>query len=455
MDFTGYKHVATFMVLAEIIVLLLTYRRHPRLAIYVILVSIVLKGQYLWVGRAIYAWQIGALLGLAYLATGPARGITLQAGRALSVFHTSMLLYFTYTFLVSVPMWLVFGAEGLGDTGTQVSMSRVLTQTVYFFFLIGLYGFGLRAGRHLNTIDLLKAIILTATLVGYGAILQTFVLRYAGINIFPIIGSDDTIRSAYLLDTVFRATSFAGEPKHLGLLMSMGLIALFVTRLFRISTGGRLAFHKPLAMSIALLLSLSSTGIFLAAGGIGLVAVLFFQRLRSADLAAIGVLAVMMLTQVVGAEGDFASSLERQLQRTEFEVQDESVKDGLLADPLFSVTGTGLGNIHLIAVDYLPSNFPLFRDRGYKANSGLFYVLGDSGVIGLLLLLLGPLFGVQGYVRMRRHLTPEQRREALSALALIVVSLFSFILRYDVAYFLFSGFVFTRLRMLRAQAKAA
>ncbi|MCU4653759.1 hypothetical protein N8I71_13020 [Roseibacterium sp. SDUM158016] len=454
MDFAGYQYVATLIVLAEIAIISLTYRRNPKLAIYAALLSLMLKGQYLWVGRPIYAWQIAALFGLIYLARGQARSVVLPAGRGLSAFHVSMLLYFIYTFSISVPMWLLFSLEELGNSGTQVSISRIVTQTFYFLFLVGLYGFGVRAGRYLDTFVLLRAIIMIATVVAYGAIIQTLIVRYAGINIFPIIGSDGTLRSAFILDTTFRATSFAGEPKHLGLAMAIGLIAIFLTRLFRIPIGGFLAIHKPMSMLVALLLSLSSTGYFIAMGGIGLAAALFFRRLRRTDLVVISLLATVLLTQVIGSGGNFGTTLERQLDRTEFEVQDQSVRDGLLANPAFLFTGTGLGNIHLIAVEFLPSNFPLFRTYGYKANSGLFFVLGDSGLIGLLLLILGPLFAARSYFRMRKFLTPWQRKEALSTLALIVVAVFSFAMRFDVIFFMFSGFVFTRLALLRAQVVA-
>jgi hypothetical protein len=266
MDFAGYRYVAMLVVLIEIAVILMTYRRNPKLAIYVVLLSIVLKGQYLWFGRAIFAWQVASIFGLAYIGSGQIRRTARNAGRALGFMRMSMLLYFIYTISISFPMWLVFSAEGLGNAGTEVNATRILTQLVYFGFVIGLFGLGLRAGRHLTTASLLNAIIIIAALAAYGAILQTLIMHLVGINIFPIIGSDDTTRSAFILGSTFRANSFVGEPKHLGLLMSMGLISYYLTRLFRIPAGGRFAWHKPLAMTAALILSLSTTGIVITAG---------------------------------------------------------------------------------------------------------------------------------------------------------------------------------------------
>lgn len=452
MDFAGYRYITIFMLLAELAVMVLAYKRNPRLAMAAVLLSIAFKGQYLWIGRAIYAWQIAAIFGLFYLAAGKGKEAVIRTGGALGFFHKSMQLYFIYTILASITMWLVFAAEGLSDGVTQASVPRALTQTIYFLFIVGIYGLGLLAGRYLTFIELLRIIILIAAITAYGAIVQTLIMLFTGINIFPIIGSDDTISSAYIMDQTFRANSFAGEPKHLGLLMSMGLISYFAMRLLRIPTEGRFAAIKPLVMAIALMLSLSTTGIIVTAVGIGFLAATFFRQLRIADVAVAGGLALALLTQVIGSDVGYAAALEGQINRAGFEVQDESVMQALFANPGLILTGTGLGNIHLIAVDYLPPDFPLFRDDGYKANSGLFFVMGDSGLMGLLLLLAIPLFGMRSYVRMHRQFTPSQSNEALLALAIIVVSLISFLLRYDVSYFLLSGFVYTRLALLRAQA---
>lgn len=454
MDFAGYTYASTAAVLAEIAVILWALRRRPVWAIYAILLSIFLKGQYLWVGRPIYAWQVAALVGLVFLFTRGSRTM-LQPGAAIAGYRLSLQLFFAYSFLISIPLWMLFSFEGLGHVGTQVSASRVLSQTVFFGFLIGIFGIGLWAGRFLTAVSLLRAVILIATIVAYGAIVQFLLVRFVGINIFPIIGSDDTIRSAYIMQLVFRASSFAGEPKHLGILMSMGLIYCFLARLFRIPIGRRIAIHKPMAIGTALLLSLSTTGFAITAVGIGLAATIFFRRLRWEDIALVGIAVTVVATQVIGAGSDFATSLLGQLSRMEFEVQDQSVVQGLLNAPMLLLTGTGLGNIHLFAVDFLPPEFPLFRDHGYKANSGVLFIIGDSGLIGLFLVLIGPLFALQSYLLMRKYLGTEQRREAMTILAIVLLTTVSFLLRFDPLFFLISGFAVTRLAFVRTEAIGA
>lgn len=451
MNFAGYAYITQVMVLAEIVVIFFVYKHKPVWAIYAILLSIFLKGQYIWLGRPIYAWQIAALLGLVFLITGRSKNNMLRPGKALAYYRLSMQVFFIYSFLISIPFWLIFSAENLGGVGTQVSVSRVITQTVYFGFLLGMFGIGLWAGRFLTAVNLLRGVIFIATILAYGAIVQSLLVRFVGVNIFPIIGSDGTERSAYIMQLVFRASSFAGEPKHLGILMSVGLIYCYLARLMRIPIGRQFTIHKPLAMGIALLMSLSTTGFALSAAGIGVASIIFFRRIRSLDIALAGIAFAVLVTQVIGAGGDYATSLLSQLNKMEIEVQDQSVRQGLLHHPGLLFAGTGLGNIHLFAVDFLPAEFPLFRDQGYKANSGLWFIIGDSGLIGMFLLLIGPVFGVQGYLQMRRSLSQEQRREALTTLAIVLMTTVSFLLRFDVLIFLISGFAVTRLAVLRTE----
>lgn len=452
MDFAGYKYIATLLAFTEIAIVLLYYRRDPKLAFYAILVSIALKGQYLWVGRPIFAWQIAGLLGLVFMFGRSSAAAALRPGRTLSGINVAFQLYCIYALAISVPLWAMFSAEGLGNSATAVSSTRIVTQVVYFSFIVGLFGFGRYAGRYVTTFDLLRTLVIVATIVAAFALVQVVVFSRTGLNLFPIIGSDDTIRSAYINNQTFRATSFAGEPKHLGILMSVGLTSFFLARLFRIRIAGRMAALMPLTMIVAVVLSLSTTGIALSVAGIGISSILFFRRFRFIDAAALSIVLVAFLGWYLNADTSFQVAMEQQLTKEGLEPQDDSVRLALLANPEFILTGTGLGNIHLIAADYLPANFPLFRDVGYKPNSGFLFVLGDTGLIGLALLAAMLVFGLQGYLKERKLYSIDARREATVSLAVLFLTFISLMLRYDVLFFLLSGFVYTRLSILRTRA---
>ncbi len=453
MDFAPYQFIALGMVAVEAALIFLTYRRNPRVAIYMTIISLVMKGQYLWLGRPLYAWHLSAFLGLIFIALPPRSGGDIVAGGTLSLFRKVMIAFFLYSFLISMLMWVLLPAAGIDDASHNVTLERMATQTFYLLLLVGIFWFGVTVGRFMSIRDFLRAIVILAAITAYFAIIQVLVFSLFGVNLFPIIGSDNILRSAFILDTTFRATSFAGEPKHLGMLMSIGLSAFFLTRIFRISVG-RYSLHIPISMITALLLSLSTTGLYLSIVSVGTLALIFLSRLRKIDLALFAVVVVLGLTDLVGFSGSFESSLAQQLSKFNFEVQDESVMLALLENPAFAFLGTGLGNIHLFAVEYLPANFPLFRTGGYKANSGFLFILGDSGIVGLALLLLAPACALSAYLKERGAYDRDARREGMITLALLGVALLSFMLRYSELYFFIAGFAYTRLAIARNHARA-
>lgn len=445
MIFAGYAYIAQVLVIVEIVVLVLAYRRNPRLALYVMLVSIFLKGQYLIVDRPYYAWHFAAVVGLYFMFINWMKRASFRVDRSLTAFDSSVKLYFIYSLAISVPMWILFSAEAPDAANTGPTAMRISTQVVYLLFLVGLYGFGQRLGSSLTTFDLIRALAIIATVLAYFALLQVVVMTITGINLFPIYGDAGSLRSAYILNETFRATSFAGEPKHLGILMSVGLTAFYLARLFRIRIIGRFDFHMPIVMVSALLLSFSTTGFVLTVASIGVITFIFFFKLRTKDIVFLGSASLFFVIWISSNGSEFLSAIDSQTSKTDFEVQDVSVRLALLANPMFFLTGTGLGNIHLLAVDYLPHDFPLFLDQGYKANSGIFFVLGDSGLPGLLLLLVAPFLALRFYRINSRFISVDQRTETLVSLALLFLALVSFLLRYDVYIFFLSGFVFSRL----------
>ena len=421
-NFSGYLHIAIIFFVVEISVIVLTYRRNPRFAIIAILVSMYFKGQYFWIGRAIYAWQFAAVVGIGYMFLIQWRASGTGVERTLSTVRNVLVLYFLFTIFISVPLWLFFSFEELGEIGTSVSLNRVGTQVVFLLFSLGISVFGMLGAYYISALEFLRVLVIIATVAAYGAILQVFVATYFFINIFPILGPDNTLRSAYILDTTFRATSVVGEPKHLGILMATGLVCMFLARLFRARLFRHFGIHAAMAMGVALLLSLSTSGFVLTLAGLGALASVYITRLRTIDLIGIGFVALLLATQIALDDEGFVSLVLSQLSRAYIEVQDESVRLALLDNPLLLVTGTGLGNVHLFAVEFLPDSFPLFRDYGYKANSGLFYVLGDSGIVGLILLAAVPIATFLGYWRLRSYLNAEQEFEGAIVVALLLIA---------------------------------
>ena len=98
--------------------------------------------------------------------------------------------------------------------------------------------------------------------------------------------------------------------------------------------------------------------------------------------------------------------------------------------PYLTLFGSGLGNIHHFAVSYLPSDFPLFKDAPYKANSGLLYIIGDIGMVGLMLFLSAQIYPYKVLSGIRKTNDHSKIKEAEISILLLYVTLIAFMLRY-------------------------
>lgn len=438
MELTGYVYVVHAAVVLGIAAILFFFRRNPVVALYVIAASLLFKGQYIWVGNPLFPWQFAGLIGLVYFLRRDNGMTHLRHGPSLGRFYSGHLLFFFYTFLISGVMWVFLSMDDFLHTSEPLTISRVFTQSLYTCLLFGLFIAGIHLGRHLSAGQVLRAIVTISSITAFFAIVQVVVFKLSGINIFPIIGSDDLMRSAYLLDTTFRATSFTGEPKHLGVVMAFGLTCLFLLHLFRMLKGNAWILQAPL-MVLGLVLSLSATGFYLLLLGIVLASTIFFRRLRVATVTLLLLAAASAGLQNLMFDDVFIEAVEQQASKLSFEVQDQSVWLALLDNPFIALAGSGLGNIHFYAVDYLPPEFPLFRDAPYKANSGLFFVIGDSGIIGLLLLAASALMPALHYRRSSPTVSLDQRRELGVSLALYFTAFGFFLLRFSEMYYFLGG----------------
>ena len=130
---------------------------------------------------------------------------------------------------------------------------------------------------------------------------------------------------------------------------------------------------------------------------------------------------------------------EKQFSKASMEVQDDAIFKYLFEENIFhSIIGTGLGNIHYYAVDYLPINFPLFRDTPFKANTGFMYMVSEYGIVGMLILYITTILLILKnlyYTRILKIVYPEE----IIIIQLTVVFSIVFLFRYYEFFFLLLG----------------
>jgi hypothetical protein len=449
MLFTAYQYLSIFLVITMLLVVVLCFKRWPQLTLLATVISIFLKGHYLWLGAPIYAWQASGLLGLLMLVT-QSNLRKKNLGKQLSMMLTLNYFYFGFTILVSCLFWITFYFEPF-RIESSVRGKKMVLQLINIFLMLGLFSLGQYLSRAVTSEKFLQLVLDFCFIVAVLALIQFFVFKTLELNIFPVLGSDGSQRSTFLKDYIFRVNSIVGEPKHLGILMAFGLAAFGICLKSKVN----FRFPKmiyPCIFITSILLSFSTTGMYISIILLLFVRFLLFKRVRLPELVFYSLILILTPIVVAGIDENLMKVFLSQVTKGSLEVQDLSILRALIEYPYLTLFGSGLGNIHHFAVSYLPSDFPLFKDAPYKANSGLLYIIGDIGMVGLMLFLSAQIYPYKVLSGIRKTNDHSKIKEAEISILLLYVTLIAFMLRYTELIFLVSGFVMVRLSLLRARS---
>ncbi|RLA52871.1 MAG: hypothetical protein DRR42_06410 [Gammaproteobacteria bacterium] len=415
--------------------------KNPKRAFYILIFSFPLKSLYVWVGADIQIWK---LISLAFLLRSiPRLAYGLPLGRSARSYVSLIYLFIFYVVLITAVNTLILDETTVYKMigGFFKNEGRILFQLMFFAITMNLIFIPLLVIRSASdAITSLRIFLYALVFLGLLGVVQYVVFHLVGFDLFPIQNIDGTTRSGFVLgirDTVFRVNSIAGESKHLAVAMVFGITILLLCKMnnFKI-----VKYENTILIMFLfnLLSSFSTTGIVWAS--IALVMLIIIRGvfewksiLLVLCVSAIGITSFFNLSEVN------RSAVEKQAKRSGFEVQDETILEYFIDQPFHAITGVGLGNIHHYSVKYFPPSFPLFRNRPYKANSGVLYMLADFGLIGMCLLYI-PI-----YLSLRRNIRVERRYPRKEISPIIVISRFTlivsvlFLARYNELLFICFG----------------
>lgn len=318
--------------------------------------------------------------------------------------------------------------NGVGRIATQLAKWTIWILFILYFWSV----------RHLlDPAFLFRAYLMSIVLLASLGLLQFFVYRVTGIDIFPINREEGFTA---LLGETMRVTSLAGEPKRFASSLVTAIVVLFALGpMIPVRSWTRRAMVALLVS--CLLLATSSSGFFtIAAAGIVLL-VLLNSRVPFSGPAVrtITTLAVLMIacayfsmaaiTDLIAphvsrsVEGLVDIIRFQTLDRLRLDDTDAVYVTFFVDNPEQLLFGVGLGLGHTSAMEYIPPHQQYYMSGTVMPpKSGVVEALVASGVLGLLL------FGramswivVQGEGQSR--LTPMRKLRLQSAgVALIVVA---------------------------------
>jgi len=418
---------------------LLNIIKKPINLLFIIIFTFLFKNFYVFIGTRIDIWMI---LSLMFLAIYFFKWLIEYRNYNKNVYEFLLIFFIIYVVsmtLINQYFFIDFNLH-IMKGGFLKNEGRIISQLVFFFLTINLIFisyFLIKDNNHISKI--LYLIILACKILTVFAIFQYVMVNILGqANPFPISGSDGILHSGYILDKTFRLNSIAGEPKHLGIVMALGIILLFLSKLNNVKLSSYTNLWI-LSFVFVLFYTYSTTGYALTIIGIGL-SLLFVGFLNKRVFLFLLITTVISIT-FISYNFTLDETFISQSSKNSLEIQDLTVYEYLINENIFhAFIGTGLGNIHHFAADYFPSYFPLFKDNPYKANSGILFMLADYGLIGIIILYSIVFFLLKRLLYYAKHTTILTNEEKIIIYFTVVLSIL-FLFRYYELFFIFLGIV--------------
>jgi hypothetical protein len=291
-----------------------------------------------------------------------------------------------------------------------------------------------------------KIIVYSDVVLAIFGIIQELSIRIANYNPFPIhritgFDYEGGYLRMYGTEAIHRMQSLAGEPKHLAMALVIGIIIIILYRL----NGKKIIRYDLITLAmffICLVFTYSTTGYIWFGVAMAMIIVLHgFKLLKNPIVLLIVISIAMVLTYSYynSIEGELAPYILKTINRASLEVQDKAVFDFFKNKPFYAITGLGLGNIHFYAENYLPTSFPLFRDTPFKGNSGTLLLLGDVGIIGMIILTFFVFGLIQSNSRFSVFENKEKATECKICIYFTIIVSVLFLSRYYEFFFIALG----------------
>jgi hypothetical protein len=351
-----------------------------------------------------------------YLVVSIAMGLVMLFNLSVVRLPKQLLVFITYAIVVTVVM-SIFLPDRAALFPLLRGKLRWLSQITVFILLVLPIIFVVQWRINTDTLKQMVRIFLGSTaLLCVTGIYQLVMFDLTGKDVFPInmfsgLEGVDKYRSGMTRITeslkILRMSGLGGgEPKNFGYTCTIAFILNLHAGLMGLwKTAGRLPWRWIYGglYAAGILLSLS-TQAYLLIGlclSISLLAMIIrFGVLNRRSLVMIGLV-------VVGLVGFTSNAYVRRLIELRIyerlavtgivEDFNQAISGFLEANPEFLVFGTGLGNVHFWASDYIPREFVYYaRDSVFVAKAGFLRLISELGVLGLGLFSMIFLFPING-----------------------------------------------------------
>lgn len=439
----GYEFFIDFGLFLLVLVGVFFLFKRPRYAYYLTVFTVPFKSLYIWMGTNIEVWKLMSAMSLCLY--GPRFLLDVSHKLRKNPSATRLTLFVLYAIFITIviPFTIPDTDKQVMEGGFFKNEGRIIFQIVFFLITINLILWPSYILKNVQqAFYTFRVIVLSVITLSVAGLIQLVSLNTTGYDPFPIHrvhGLDNTggLIAVQGFGSVQRLNSLAGEPKHFAIALIIGFLILIIHRLNNV----RIISHEIMFMGmffVCLVATYSTTGYLWFGVTIISIFALYRQKFTGSSLLLVLLAALSLSVANLGTGGGSDAYIDKTINKTGLEIQDEAVLGYLKDNPLEAITGLGLGNIHHYAVHYIPLCFPLFRKTPFKGNTGLFLLLGDVGLIGIILLTLFITKLIfKKFNKNKTQTIGKERQDALTHI--IIISYALFMMRYFELFYVFLG----------------
>lgn len=298
--------------------------------------------------------------------------------------------------------------------------------------------------------------LFVVSLICISGIIQLIVFKISGKDIFPLnlflfSGEEDKLRSGLTKiaadEQILRMSGLgAGEPKHFGYTCAIALQLLIWLWIFKDRMNGQKAIFNLIMAALfitGILFSLSTQSYLIAGLNICLITLIliFTKGMRSKKTWAL--ISMLALASILIYQNNYLKKLvelrlyERLAETGAIEDFNQTISNFLIDQPQFIPFGTGMGNVHFWAADYIPRQFAYFMTNSvFVAKAGFLRILSELGITGLILFI-----GVFGYAGWKLYKINRKRFLPVQSIVLgfLFLSLMDYFVTSDASpYYIFA-----------------
>lgn len=330
--------------------------------------------------------------------------ISTVLGNDKNIIHTKNSLvniFLLYSIFITLFMSAFIIKDFLQLGGFFRSEGRFLSQIILWLLYFSLIPIAYNYIKSKDSIYLYLKTYLNAIIVliilGW---IQYSVYQLSGTDIFPIdFYADGTPRTGmwgYMGSGIFRICSLGGEPKGFSQSLVMAFFIIQVSNKFDYKYF-KYDFLLKILIVITIFMTLSTSGFvlfiilyfiyYISMVLLGLIQIKF--TVKNIILSSLIFFSIFYL---INDNLDFFTSvadqrlLNRDIASEDF---DQPIQDFLIAQPQYSIFGSGMGNIHNLAEGYISIKNRFYMENTiFVAKSGYLKIISELGFIGLSLFLL-------------------------------------------------------------------